>query len=119
MAEITGLKKLVAQLQAKAAKAAKEQASVKVGYQAQYAGPVHEDLEAKHPNGGEAKFLEKPARTMQQELADGIKDDFRRGKTMGQALLIAGLKLQRASQELVPVDTGNLRASAFTELTEG
>ena len=35
---------------------------------------------------------------------------------MGQAMLKAGLFLQAASQRLCPVDTGNLRASAFTRL---
>lgn len=40
----------------------------------------------------------------------------RAGKTLAQALLLAGLRLQRESQERVPVDTGNLKASAFTRL---
>lgn len=31
-----------------------------------------------------------------------------------QALYIGGLFLQRQSQEIVPIDTGNLRGSAFT-----
>lgn len=35
---------------------------------------------------------------------------------MTKALLTAGLKLQRESQRLVPVNTGNLKASAFTSL---
>lgn len=42
-----------------------------------YAVVVHEDLSAKHPNGGEAKFLEKPAVAEQanitNELAAAIK----------------------------------------------
>lgn len=94
-------------------------ASVKVGYQAEYSVYVHENLEANHPNGGQAKFLEQPAREMRAELAQGVSNDIRSGMTLEQSLLRAGLKLQGASQKLVPVDTGNLRASAFTEVVEG
>lgn len=35
---------------------------------------------------------------------------------MAQALLLAGLRLQRESQLLCPVLTGNLRNSAFTRV---
>lgn len=96
-----------------------EKTSVKVGYTAQYAVYVHENLEANHPNGGQAKFLEQPAREMREELGAGVRRDMRAGMTLQQALLRAGLKLQAASQQLVPVDTGALRASAFTEVTKG
>lgn len=37
-------------------------------------------------------------------------------EAMERALLKAGLFLQKKSQEVVPVDTGALRASAFTQL---
>jgi len=36
------------------------------------------------------------------------------GLRLGLGLRLAGLRLQRASMLVVPVDTGNLRASAFT-----
>ena len=45
-----------------------------------------------------------------------IKDALAHGQTTAQALLQAGLRLQRESQLLVPVDTGALKASAFTRL---
>jgi len=92
--------------------------AVIVGYTAQYAIYVHENLEANHPNGGQAKYLEQPAREMQAELAQIVKDRLNRGQTLEQALYVAGLKLQGESQKLVPVDTGNLRASAFTRIKE-
>lgn len=38
----------------------------------------------------------------------------RHAKGCERGLKRAGLMLQRASQKLVPIDTGNLRASAFT-----
>lgn len=70
---------------------------------------------------GQAKFLEQPAREMQRELGNVImnivKGKLFEGKkvTLRQALLIAGLRLQRESQKLVPVDTGQLKNSAFTD----
>lgn len=93
--------------------------SVKVGYQAEYAVYVHENLDANHPNGGQAKFLEQPAREMRSELGQGVVKDMKAGYELEDALMRAGLKLQSASQKLVPVDTGNLRAGAFTEIVKG
>lgn len=63
---------------------------------------------------GQAKFLEQPARMFQPELAQIVTTAMAKGKTLAQALMLAGLRLQRESQKLVPVDTGNLRNSAFT-----
>lgn len=91
---------------------------VKVSYATDYAVYVHEDMEANHPNGGQAKYLEQPAREMRADLMEGVKEDIRRGLNLEQALLRAGLKLQAASQKLVPVDTGTLRASASTEIVK-
>lgn len=91
---------------------------VKVSYATDYAVYVHEDMQANHPNGGQAKYLEQPAREMRADLMEGVKEDIRRGLTLEQALLRAGLKLQSASQKLVPVDTGTLRASASTEIVK-
>ena len=105
--------------------------SVIVGYSASYAVYVHENVEEKwrgrprrspskgnywDPAGrGRSKFLEYPARTIQRELGTIIAETTKRGASVMQALLIAGMRLQRESQLLVPVDTGNLKASAFTE----
>lgn len=89
---------------------------VVVGYSAAYAVYVHENLAASH-KVGQAKFLEQPARELGPELGGIIKDALWRGADPKQALMLAGLRLQAASQRLVPVDTGNLRASAYTMLT--
>ncbi len=91
--------------------------SVIVGYTQDYAIHVHEDLEAFH-RVGQAKYLEQPAREMEQELGQIVRDQIKAGRTLTQALLIAGLTLQRASQKLVPVDTGALKGSAFTRVKE-
>lgn len=87
---------------------------VVVGYTAEYAGQVHEDLATEHKIG-EAKFLEKPAYLLGSELSRVALNVIKLGGTLQQGLLAAGLRLQRESQLLVPVDTGALRASAFTE----
>ncbi len=125
--------------------------SVSVGYTANYAIHVHENIEMKWrglPRSGEttyakitkggagyevasrankgnywdgtggatgqAKFLEQPFRELRSELASMIVLAVKNGATLLQALYIAGLRLQRESQLLVPVVSGNLKASAFT-----
>ena len=91
------------------------QASVVVGYTARYGLWVHENLQNRHPVGA-AKFLETPARQLSSDgtLAKIISNATRRGVELGTALVLAGLRLQRASQQMCPVDTGAMRASAFT-----
>jgi len=86
--------------------------SVVVGYTQGYALFVHENLTAHHPVG-QAKFLEEPARQTSGAIA---REALEKGQRMERALLLEGLNLQRRSQKLVPVDTGALRASAFTEV---
>ena len=39
---------------------------------------VHEDLEANHPNGGKAKFLEDPMRRHEQQFAERVAKRLRR-----------------------------------------
>jgi len=136
MAKIEGVRKLQAEFknliaEAKAKKNAKP--SVIVGYTAAYAVYVHENIEMKgkgqprpkkkgggsggsywDPQGrAQSKFLETPARTLQPELAKIIRDVTRSTGSLQEALEVAGLRLQRESQRLVPVDSGNLKASAF------
>ena len=88
-----------------------------VGYTAAYAVYVHEDMNASHPRGGQAKFLEQPARELSKALGAVVVNIVKKGGTLLQGLYAAGLRLQAESQKLVPVDTGTLRASAFTEVT--
>ncbi len=76
------------------------------------------------PKGrGQPKFLEKPFREMRDELTAIIFQTTKtlkvsNGSGLDKGLMLAGLALQRASQLLVPVDLGNLKASAFTRLVE-
>lgn len=119
MAQVQNIQSVVATLRARAAKYMTEpKVSVSVGYSTSYDLIVHEDLQARHKPGKMAKYLEEPARRLQPVLAQMIKDGVDRGLTMAQALLMAGLRLQRESQSCVPVDTGALRASAFTRLDQ-
>jgi hypothetical protein len=72
------------------------------------------------PQGrGSAKFLETPARRDQAVLGKIVATAVSQGKTLAQALLLAGLHLQRESMLMVPVDTGNLKNSAFTRMEKG
>lgn len=121
MPAILGLQRLVDKLRDKAARSLKDDdSSVVVGYTQAYAIYVHENMEAIHPVG-QAKFLEHPAR----ELSDGgvlsgiVYEAMRKGKSMLQGLIVAGERLQRESQKLVPVDTGALKGSAFTRVEKG
>lgn len=116
MAKVKGIDKVQKALKALDQKTGKS-ASVIVGYTQEYAIHVHENLEAYHPVG-QAKYLEQPARELSSELGQLVKTLMRQGVAMVTALLLAGLRLQRASQELVPVDTGALKNSAFTKVQE-
>lgn len=119
MATVKGVDKLKAQLAAhdKARGTDNDPTPVgTVGYTAAYAVHVHENLEAAHPNG-QAKFLEQPLRELRHVLEGLITQALKGGSTLSQAILIACLRLQRESQLLVPVETGNLKNSAFTRMT--
>lgn len=109
--KIEGVNKVIDTLRLKAVKG--QGGSVIVGFSTRYAIFVHENLQARHPVG-QAKFLEQPARQMGGQLVGIIGEAMKKGATLMQGLLIAGLRLQRESQLLVPVDTGVLRNSAFT-----
>ena len=60
-----------------------------------------------------AKYLEKPAREFKTEMRIIAQKTLTAGKTVREALIMAGLRLMRESQQIVPVDTGNLKNSAF------
>lgn len=89
--------------------------SVIVGYTAQYALYVHENLQSAHPVG-QAKFLEQPARELSNSgrLQDIIEKAYKNGASLQDSLVLGALRIQRDSQQLVPIDTGNLKGSAFT-----
>lgn len=120
MAKIEGLNKIYTLLRNRSKKLLDGKTggnpSVTVGFTQQYALYVHENLEAHH-DVGQAKFLEQPAREMARDLAGIVADVVNNGGSLEAGLLQAGLELQSAAQELTPVDTSALKASAFTCLT--
>lgn len=117
MATVEGFRE-VQQTLAKLAKSARAEhgKSVIVGYTAAYAIYVHENLEAAHNTGQQAKFLEQPALDLSNsgELQRVIETAYKNGADLQTALALGGLRIQRESQRVVPIDTGNLRGSAFT-----
>jgi len=97
-----------------------DQPGVVVGYTQNYAIFVHEDPEAIH-SVGTWKYLEKAARLL---LNGGtlhliITKAYAKTGSLSKSLLLAALAIQRQSQQLVPVDTGALKNSAFTRLDKG
>ena len=120
MTSITGMKKVLSALKKLEKQSmALDDSSVEVGYfGVNYALYVHENKTANHPVG-EAKFLEGPARTHRKELGRVALEMYDRTGDLGKSLYAAGLRLQRESQKLVPVETGNLKGSADTVLKRG
>jgi hypothetical protein len=113
---LVGADKVVAALQAESL-SGNSFFRIHVGYRAPYAVYVHENLRANHPNGGQAKFLEQPARQLRGAMKQLVKDNLKRKKKSLEAgCLAAGNMLLEASQKLVPVDTGYLRSTGFVEL---
>lgn len=122
MADITGVKKVISLLQKKLKENAENPTpQVSVGYTQAYALYVHENMEVsltlKNVRAGRgAKYLETPYRQMMTSMVQHIRDGLKARKPLAKLLMVEGLLLQRASQKLVPIDTGALRASAFTRL---
>lgn len=111
MPSVINIKPLQRKLQKLASKY--ESDNVVVGFAANYAIWVHE--KQAHHVVGQWKFLEQPARELSGEIAQIVVNRLKQGDKMPRALILGGMRLQRAAQELTPVDTGNLRGSAFTD----
>lgn len=113
MPAVTGIDKLCRKLDSLKKRFQSGNRSVVVGFCQRYATYVHENEKSQH-NTGQAKFLEQPARQMRSDLARIIQQGLEKGLSLEKSLLLAGLRLQREAQKLTPVDTGALKASAFT-----
>ena len=142
MARVENLSSLVQKLKDKVVASVKgDNTSVIVGYSTVYAVWVHEDLTALHGSAynaayadqiasgamhdrgprQQAKYLEQPARELNNngELRRILTEGYKRGLNLEQCLMLCGLRIQRESQDLVPVDTGLLRASSFCRIDKG
>ena len=113
--KVEGVKRVERVLRRLQVKVGDPNPSVVVGYRGvRYAIYVHEDMEAHH-TVGKAHYLTDPAHTLAKSVSEQVGKDVLRGLTFGDALYRGGLRIQRQSQLSVPVDTGNLKGSAFTE----
>jgi len=77
-----------------------------------YAIFVHEDLEAVHDPGKQAKFLEE-APYFVEELGAIVSQSLKDGHTLLDGLVKAGELVLERSEPLVPVEFGTLAASGF------
>lgn len=87
---------------------------VVIGYTQRYAVYVHE-VPARHTVGN-WKYLTNPARRLVNDgtIKNLIVEALQTGAKLGPAMIRAGQRIQRESQNEVPVDTSALKASAFT-----
>ncbi len=115
---VDNLEKLLGQFKGRIELARDASKAVIVGYAANYAVYVHEDLTKNHTNG-QAQFLIEPARAMKDEIGSIIASSLKSGKPLREALLDGGVALLEASKELVPVLTGFLRDSGYVEVDVG
>ena len=89
--------------------------TVVVGYSQSYATEVHERTDISH-KVGQSKYLETAARSNENEIRNTLRKSPK--DKLAENMLKAGLLIQRESQQLVPVDTSALKASAFTCVEE-
>ena len=109
--QMSGGKKLRAFIEGESRKHAKG-GRVQVGYSKNYAIWVHELTHLNH-KVGQAKFLEQPMRQYHREILDIVARKVGNHRSLDDALFAAGQFLLSKSQEIVPVDTGALKASGF------
>lgn len=118
--KVEGLNRLRTVIQEISDEIKSNQETVVVGYTQNYAIYVHERPTSRRSElaGKSWKYLEQPARGLQSELASIIRTVYKQTGSLVDGLILAGLRLQRESQEMVPIDTGALKASSFTAMEE-
>ncbi len=110
---ITGMKDLQQKLKAISYQQKKKnEEDVVVGFSQNYAMFVHE-ISAYH-EVGEEKYLEKAFRRLRGEIPRIVATIYKHSQSLTMGLLVAGLRIQKEAQKLTPVDTGALKASAYT-----
>lgn len=86
--------------------------NIMVGYAANHSTIVHE-TNANYNDGKQWKYLETPAKALQGTFARELVQSYRTAGSVRRGLRRCANTLYAASQELVPVDTGELKASGF------
>ena len=113
---MNGIAALQSKINNRIRKAKKGDGPVYVGYTMNYAVHVHERTELKHKEDKQAKFLETAYREMKPEVGRIVKSVFLlASSSLKRALYVAGLAIRRRAQKITPVDTGALKASAYTK----
>lgn len=132
-AKISGLSNIKKMLERRKRKVESElKHHVVVGYSAPYAVYVHENMEMKlegepRPSGigvywgrptapGQSKFLEEPARTKAKLIGVRTAQVAKSTGSIIRALKAGGNLLKTESQNLVPVEYGDLKDSAYVEV---
>ena len=116
MVKIENMSRLIARLKTMQANTPAQRESAATGFTQRYALYVHEDPLANHAPGKSWKYLELPAKQLREEIFVIVMKVYKKTKSMAQALLFGCLRLQRAAQEIVPIDTSALKNSAWTAL---
>lgn len=94
-------------------------AKTEIGFDTPYAARIHEDLQMNHPNGGEAKYLEKAYRRNLAYAKQYIKQYLMNTKDLKAAIVAGSYIILREAQRIVPVDTGRLRDSGYVKVSTG
>lgn len=116
MPRIEGASEVIRALRRMEKQAGQQTKPVVVAYAMDYADYVHEDQEAFHDPPTQAKYLEAPARMYRKQIGAIISQVYRRTKNLQLALVEGANYLFALSQELVPVDTGALKASGYVAI---
>jgi hypothetical protein len=115
---VLGIDKVNAELKKIASRSnQKDMGNVIVGYTQSYAVYVHE-RQARHKEGKQWKYLESVLRRLAPEIPKIVATVYMYSNSLIKGLLVAGLRIQRESQQIVPIDTSALKASAYTAREE-
>jgi hypothetical protein len=99
-------------------------ATVVVGYTADYAGFVHENMEAHHNPPTRAGWLREKSRTERPHIVKTVIDALQQEgaffytPTMAGAMFSGGMALKRSCEEIIPIETGYLKESGFVRLDD-
>jgi hypothetical protein len=114
MTRIVGVPALMAKFRQLQKEASQANVTVVTGFTQRYVIYVHEMLELKHDPGKQAKFLGSPSIWLRGVMAAIVVETYLRTRSVLKGLLLAGSKLQVAAQDIAPIDTSAMYASAFT-----
>lgn len=117
--KVIGIEEVNRKLQALANRSKQKDAgSLVVGFSQNYAIYVHE-VPARHKEGKQWKYLETVVRRLAPQIPRLVEATYLVTGSLYAGLLKAASRIQREAQEIVPIDTGALRASAFTAKDPG